>query len=47
LFARKSMRPNPARGFGNLIGRGVGGQIRLDGEAWSLGARGVAAPAAE
>jgi len=23
------MRPNPARGFGNLIGRGVGGQIRL------------------
>jgi hypothetical protein len=21
-----------ARGFGNLIGRGVGGQIRLDGE---------------
>jgi hypothetical protein len=26
------MRPNPARGFGNLIGRGVGGQIRLDGE---------------
>jgi hypothetical protein len=26
------MRRNRARGFGNLIGRGVGGQIRLDGE---------------